>query len=390
MSRAHPIYLDNQATTPLDPRVLEAMMPWLGPQFGNPHSATHAYGWEAAEAIETARGHIADVIGADPKALFFTSGATEANNLAIKGVMEAMRDLRPRVILPPTEHKCVLESARAAARQGAELVELAVDGDGLVDLAALDRLLDDRTALVSVMAVNNEIGVIQPLAEIGALCRARGAYFHCDAAQAFGKVALDVEAMNIDLMSLSGHKIYGPKGVGAIFVRRFRPRVRIVPQMSGGGQESGMRSGTLSPALSVGFGEAARLAGLEMTKEEQRMARLFERFLGMIEAAVPDVVLNGHRQRRWHGNVNLSFPGTDAELLLSGLPDLALSSGAACASATSGPSYVLAAIGRSPSLARAALRIGFGRFTADEEVETAARRIIEAVTEAREARSWSA
>lgn len=383
-----PIYLDNQATTPVDPRVFAAMEPWYRAHFGNPHSTSHRFGWEAEEAVTVARGRIAGLINADPKAVFFTSGATESNNLAIKGVMEAMRSVRPHLITVATEHKCVLESAQAAARTGADLTVLKVKPDGLVDLHALEAAISERTALVSVMAVNNEIGVLQPLAEIGALCRSRGVYFHCDAAQGFGKIALDVETMRIDLMSLSGHKIYGPKGVGAIYIRRSRPRVRFVPQMSGGGQETGVRSGTLSPALCVGFGEAAEIASEEMEGEGGRMRTLYDRFLQRIEQGIDGAILNGDRRRRWPGNINLSFPGCDGELLIAEMPDLAVSSGAACASATSGPSYVLEALGREPALASASLRIGFGRFTREEEVDYAAGRLVEAVEKVRKARRW--
>lgn len=376
-----PVYLDNQATTPLDPRVLDAMMPFLGEKFGNPHSVDHRYGWEAADAVEEARRQVAELVGADPKAVVFTSGATEANNLAIKGTMEAMAGSKPHLVVAASEHKCVLESARAMERRGCRLTLLPVDGRGLIDLAALDRAVGKDTALVSVMAVNNEIGVIQPLAEIGALCHGRGVYFHCDAAQGFGKMPLDVEAMRIDLMSISGHKIYGPKGVGALWVRRVRPRVRIVPQMSGGGQETGLRSGTLAPALCVGFGTAARIAGEEMAQEATRMSRLFGRFLATVTEALPDTRLNGDPTRRWPGNLNLAFPGVDGEMLMAGMRDLAVSSGAACASAETGPSHVLDAIDLPRELAQASIRFGFGRFTTDEEVEFAAGRVVAAVQE---------
>lgn len=376
-----PVYLDNQATTPLDPRVLDAMLPFLREKFGNPHSVDHRYGWEAADAVEEARKAVAALVHGDPKALFFTSGATEANNLAIKGVMEAMAGTRPHLVVAASEHKCVLESARAMERRGCRLTLLPVDERGLIDLAALDRAVGEDTALVSVMAVNNEIGVIQPLAEIGALCRARGAYFHCDAAQGFGKIPLDVEAMRIDLMSISGHKIYGPKGVGALWIRRVRPRVRIVPQMSGGGQETGMRSGTLAPALCVGLGAAARIAGEEMAQEATRVRGLHDRFRSKIMEALPDTRLNGDAERRWPGNLNLAFPGVDGEMLMAGMRDLAVSSGAACASAETGPSHVLDAIGLPRELARASIRFGLGRFTTDEEVDFAAARAIAAVRE---------
>ncbi len=379
MTVRFPIYLDYQATTPLDPRVFDAMIPYYRERFGNPHSVTHRFGWETEAAVDEARAAIAALIGAEAKALHFTSGATEANNLAIKGVMEAMSAAKPHLVVAASEHKCVLESARAMARRGCRLTVLPVQPSGLVDLDRLAEALTPETALVSVMAVNNEIGVIQPLARIGALCRERGVWFHCDAAQAFGKIPLDVEAMKIDLMSLSAHKIYGPKGVGALYVRRARPRVRIVPQLSGGGQEAGIRSGTLAPALCVGFGEAARIAAEEMASETERVATLMRGFRERLLAAHPGIRVNGDLVHRYPGNLNLSFPGIDGERLLAEVPELALSSGAACASATSGPSYVLEAIGLPPVLARSSLRIGIGRFTTPEEMETAAERLIAAV-----------
>jgi len=373
------VYLDYQSTTPLDSRVLDEMLPYFTERFGNPHSVTHRYGWEAESAVDLARERVAGLIGADPKAVIFTSGATESNNLAIKGAMEALGSRKPHLIVPATEHKCVLESARDMARRGCRLTELPVKSDGLIDLNRLEDALEDDTGLVSVMAVNNEIGVIQPLSDIGAMCRARGIWFHCDAAQAFGKIPLDVDAMKIDLLSISGHKIYGPKGVGALFVRRSRPRVRLVEQMSGGGQENGLRSGTLSPPLCAGLGEAARIAGDEMTDEAARTERLMAHFMERLWSALPELVLNGHATARWAGNLNICFPGLDGEMLLSELRDLALSSGAACASATSGPSYVLEAIGRSRAEAQSALRIGIGRFTTREEVDFAADRLLDAV-----------
>lgn len=379
MTAKTPIYLDYQATTPLDPRVFEAMTPYFTERFGNPHSVTHRFGWEAESAVDLARERVASLIKADLKAITFTSGATESNNLAIKGAMEALGARKPHLVVPATEHKCVLESARAMAKRGCRLTELPVQADGLIDLNRLEDALADDTGLVSVMAVNNEIGVIQPLAEIGALCRARGVLFHCDAAQAFGKMPLDIDAMKIDLFSISGHKIYGPKGVGALFARRSRPRVQLVEQMSGGGQENGLRSGTLSPALCAGLGDAARIAGDEMADEAARTERLMARLKARLWAELPELILNGHATQRWAGNLNICFPGLDGELLLAELRDLALSSGAACASATSGPSYVLEAIGRRRAEAQSALRIGIGRFTTDEEVDHAADGIVEAV-----------
>lgn len=374
-----PIYLDNQSTTPLDPRVFEAMRPYFLERFGNPHSVTHRFGWEADAAVEKARKQVAGLIGADPKAVSFTSGATESNNLAIKGVLEALKARKPHMVTVATEHKCVLEAARAMEKRGCSVTVLPVDRQGLVDLDRLAGAITARTALVSVMAVNNEIGVIQPIGEIGALCREKGAYFHCDAAQAFGKLPLDVNAMAIDLLSVSGHKIYGPKGIGAIYIRRSRPRVRLVPQMSGGGQEHGVRSGTLSPPLCAGLGAAARIAGDEMDAERARAQELMARIKKAVLSAHPDVLINGCEARRWPGNLNLSFPGLDGDLLISELRDLAVSSGAACASAVSGPSYVLEALGRTPELAKSSIRIGVGRFTTEEEADYAGRRIAEAV-----------
>lgn len=379
MTLTPPIYMDYQATTPLDARVFEAMRPYFLERFGNPHSVSHRFGWEAEAGVEAARKQAAALINADPKGLIFTSGATESNNLAIKGVMEARASRRPHLVTVATEHKCVLESARAMEQRGVRVTLLGVDEDGLLNLEDLRRAVGPETALVSVMAVNNEIGVIQPLAEIGEICREADAYFHCDAAQAVGKIPLDVEAMRIDLLSISAHKMYGPKGVGALWVCRSRPRVRLIPQMSGGGQEAGLRSGTLSPPLCVGLGEAARIAGAEMAQEADRITRLMDRFRSKLLAAHPAIVVNGHQTQRWPGNLNLSFPGLDGERLLSELRDLAVSSGAACASATTGPSYVLEALGQPRELAQSAIRFGIGRFTTGEEIDFAAERVIAAV-----------
>lgn len=373
-----PIYLDYQATTPLDPRVLERMLPFFGEKFGNPHSVTHRFGWEAMAAIDVAREDVAAVIGANPPEMTFLSGATEANNLAIKGVMEAHRGKKDHMITPVSEHKCVLESARCVEKLGANVTWLPVGADGLIDLDQLADAITDQTALVSVMAVNNEIGVIQPIAEIGALCREKGVLFHCDAAQAFGKIPLDVAAMNIDLMSISGHKIYAPKGVGALYVRA-RPRVAIIPQMSGGGQERGMRPGTLAPALCVGFGVAAAIARDEQEADTLRITALAKGVLERIERYCPGVILNGSREQRYWGNLNLSFPGIDGDLLIAKLEDLAISSGAACASAENGPSYVLSAMGVDDAMADSSLRIGFGRGTSPQEADYAANLITETV-----------
>ena len=379
-----PIYLDYQATTPLDPRALKAMQPYLKDRFGNPHSVDHRFGWEAEAAVSVAREQVAAVIGARPEEIIFTSGATESNNLALKGVMQAYGSKRRHLVSVVSEHKCVLESAQAIARWGFELTILPIQPDGLVDPERLADALREDTALVSVMAVNNEIGVIQPLAEIGRITRQRGVLFHSDAAQAFGKVPLDVEAMNIDLMSLSGHKIYGPKGVGALYVRQ-RPPVRLVPQMDGGGQEAGLRSGTLSPALVVGFGIAARIAMESQDAETRQISQLSRVFRQTLQAAIPDLGINGSLEQRYLGNLNLTFPGINGDLLLAELRDLSMSSGAACASASEGPSYVLEALGLSEELAQSSLRIGIGRFTTADELEYAAGRIIEVVAKLRPA-----
>jgi cysteine desulfurase len=373
-----PVYLDNHATTPCDPRVVQAMLPWFTEKFGNPASVTHAYGREAADAVEQGRAQLAALIGAEPREIVFTSGATEANNLAVKGAARFHRPLgKDHVVVLQTEHKCVLESCRTLEREGFRVTYLPVDGNGLVDPAVIAEALEERTILVSVMAAHNEIGVLQPLSEIAALCRARGVLLHTDAAQAVGKIPLDVAALGIDLMSISGHKIYGPKGVGALYVRR-RPRARILSLIDGGGQERGLRSGTLPTPLCVGLGEAARLAGLEMVAEAPRLLELRERFLGAVMARLPETVLNGDRARRLPGNLNLSFPGLTAGELMAACPGLALSSGSACTAAEIEPSYVLRALGLSDALAAASLRIGLGRFTTPAEVDLAADTLVEA------------
>jgi len=366
-AQSEPIYLDYQATTPTDPRVLEAMLPWFTQKFGNPGSVTHAYGREAAEAVETARTQVAALVGAEPREIVFTSGATESNNLALKGALRFGRDGRNGLVTLPTEHKCVLESARALEREGFRVTILPVGGDGLFELSALDRAIDDRTALVSVMAAHNEIGVIQPIAEIGALCRARGVLFHSDAAQAVGKMAIDVNAVGIDLLSVSGHKIYGPKGIGALYVRR-RPRARLVPLIDGGGQERGLRSGTLPTPLCVGLGAAAALAQQEMAEEATRLTIWRQRLLAGLKTRVPELRLNGDALRRLPGNLNLCFPGVSALDLMAACPGLALSTGSACTAAEIEPSYVLRALGLSDDLAQASIRIGLGRFTREAEI----------------------
>ena len=373
-----PVYLDYQATTPCDPRVVEKMLPYFTEMFGNAHSVTHSFGWQAEEAVELARELVAELIGAEAKEITFTSGATEANNLAIKGLAHFYGAKKNHIVTTATEHKCVLEAAHRLEREGYEVTVLEVKPDGLVDLAALEAAITERTLLVSVMAVNNEIGVIQPLAEIGALCRAKGAFFHSDAAQGLGKIPLDVEAMNIDLMSLSGHKVYGPKGIGALYVRR-KPRIRLAAEMDGGGQERGLRSGTLPTPLIVGFGEACRLAGIEMEAETERLRGLRDRLYQGIAGRLEGVGLNGHRDRRIPGNLNLSFAWVEGDQLLRGLTDVAVSTGSACSAATLEPSYVLRALGLNSELAHASLRIGLGRFTTEEEVDFAIDAIVGAV-----------
>ncbi|MDI3308283.1 MAG: aminotransferase class V-fold PLP-dependent enzyme [Acetobacteraceae bacterium] len=370
-----PVYLDNHATTPLDPRVLAAMRPWWEENFANPHSVEHAMGREAEEAVESARAEIAALIGAEAREIVLTSGATESNNLAIKGTARfaaAQGNERRRIVTLATEHKCVLESVRDLAAEGFEPVVLPVRPDGLLDLDLLRETLDERVLLVSVMAVNNEIGVVQDLAAIGAMAKEAGALFHTDAAQGCGRIPLDVEEIRADLLSISGHKIYGPKGIGALYVRR-RPRVRLVPLLSGGGQERGFRSGTLPAPLVVGLGEAARLAAAEGLLDAGRIAGQRDRFLAALRAEVPDIRLNGHPERRVPGNLNLTFPGgVDAQAIMAAAPDVCVSTGSACSSATVEPSYVLKAIGLPEAEARATLRIGIGRFTSPADVDRAA------------------
>ena len=378
-----PIYLDYQATTPMDPRVLDAMMPYFLEKFGNPHSRSHSYGWEAEAAVDVARAQIADLIGANEKEIIFTSGATESNNLALKGVAGFYKDKKNHIITCVTEHKCILDTCRHLEQQGFQVTYLPVGTDGLIDLIELKNAITPQTVLVSIMAVNNEIGVIQPLAEIGKLCRENGVFFHTDAAQAFGKIPLDVNAMNIDLLSISGHKIYGPKGIGALYVRR-KPRVRLEAQINGGGQERGMRSGTLPTPLCVGLGEAAVIAKREMDDEAKRLEGLRDRFYKKLQANLSEIYLNGDFEHRIPGNLNISFAFVEGESLLMGIKKLSLSSGSACTSASLEPSYVLRALGVEEELAHTSLRIGFGRFTTEADVDTAVAEITEQVNKLRE------
>jgi cysteine desulfurase len=372
-----PIYLDNQASTPVDPRVLEAMLPYFTIDYGNPHSESHVYGDRAMAAIGEARAQIAALIHADPREIVFTSGATEANNLALKGVAHFAREHpagdtpRDHIVTLQTEHKCVLESCASLEREGFRVTYLPVAESGLVDLAAFDAALTGQTLIASVLAAHNEIGVIQPLAEIGALCRAKGVLLHTDAAQALGKIPLDVEAMKIDLMSMSGHKLYGPKGVGALYIRR-RPRVRLVPLIDGGGQERGVRSGTLPTPLCVGFGQACALAAAEMAGEATRLKVLRERLRANLAARVPGLVVNGDLDRRLPGSLNVSVPGTTAPELIEACASIAISTGSACTSASVEPSYVLRALGLDDERANASVRLGLGRFTTEADIDYAA------------------
>ena len=379
-----PIYLDMQATTPTDPRILDAMLPFMTGLYGNPHSRTHAYGWETEKASEQAREHIASLIGADSKEIIFTSGATESNNMSLKGVARffGRSGKKRHIITTQTEHKCVLDSARHLQEEGFEVTYLPVQSNGLISLSELQSAMRPETALVSIMTVNNEIGVIQPMAEIGALCRQNKTFFHTDAAQAVGKIPVDVNAWNVDLMSISAHKIYGPKGIGACFVRR-RPRVRLDPIISGGGQERGLRSGTLPAPLVVGFGEACRIAKEEMPYDSRRVKALSHRLLSGL-LAMEHTSQNGDPERHYPGCVNVSFAYVEGESLLMALKDIALSSGSACTSASLEPSYVLRALGNSDESAHSSIRFGIGRFTTEAEIDYVLKAVKERVNFLRE------
>lgn len=382
-TEGRPLYLDAQATTPMDPRVLDAMLPYLTNCFGNPHSRTHAYGWETEQAVEVAREQVAKLIGADPKEIIFTSGATESNNIAVKGVARFYGTNRKHVITTQTEHKCVLDSCRALENEGYRVTYLPVQANGIIELKQLEEAMTPDTSLVSIMTVNNEIGVKQPIQEIGKLCRSRKVFFHTDAAQAVGKIPIDVNAMNIDLMSISGHKIYGPKGVGALYVRR-RPRVRLEPIQSGGGQERGLRSGTVPAPLAVGLGTAAELSMQEMDYDKKWVDFLSKRLMDTITNSLPHVIRNGDPVHTYSGCLNLSFAYVEGESLLMALKDVALSSGSACTSASLEPSYVLRAIGTDEDLAHSSIRFGIGRFTTIEEVDYTANKCIKHVERLRE------
>ena len=379
-----PAYLDVQATSAMDPRVLDAMMPYMTNMYGNPHSTTHSYGWEAEEAVENARAEVADLIGASPKEIVFTSGATESNNIAIKGVARFYRQRKKHVITTQTEHKCVLDSCRWLESQGFEVTYLPVKTNGLIDMKQLeDAIRPGETSLVSCMAVNNEIGVYQPIDEIGELCRKNKVFFHCDAAQMVGKMPVDVSKSKIDVMSISGHKLYGPKGIGALYVSR-KPRVRLEAQMSGGGQERGLRSGTLPHPLAVGLGAACRVAKEEMENDSEWVNFLSKRLYEGVVSQVPEVVLNGDKDSRYPGNLNFSFAFVEGESLLIALKNIAVSSGSACTSASLEPSYVLRALGVEDELAHTSIRFGIGRFTTVEEIDFAVDLIAKHVTRLRE------
>lgn len=386
-----PIYLDNHATTPVDPRVLEAMLPLFSEEFGNAASRSHAYGWYAEAVVERARAQIAEAIGAaEPRELVFTSGATESNNLAILGLARARRGRgADHIVTVETEHPAVLDPCAALEREGFRVTRLAVDSEGLVDVAALGDALDDRTALVSVMLANNEIGVVQPVEEIGALCRVRGVPLHSDAAQAVGKLPVDVATLGVDLLSISGHKLYGPKGVGALYVRRARPRLRLEPLQYGGGHEYGLRSGTLPVPLIEGLAHAVTLAVSEREAEAERLLALRERLAGKLEQSLEGVRRNGHPTRRLPGNLHVSFAGIDADALIAGLPGLALSTGSACSSAAPEPSHVLLALGHDAARVRGGIRIGIGRFNTRDEIDRASELLVAEVQRLRGERAAS-
>lgn len=384
---SRPIYLDSHATTPVDERVLQAMLPYFTQHFGNSASINHIYGWEAEAAISQSREIIAKSINASPEEIVFTSGATEANNLAIKGVAESYFSQGQHIITVQTEHNAVLDPCDYLKTLGFEITLLPVQANGIIDLELLEKSIRADTILVSVMSANNEIGVLQPLAEIGNICRQNGVIFHTDAAQAIGKIPLDVEAMKIDLLSITAHKVYGPKGIGALYVRRKNPRVKLAPQLHGGGHERGMRSGTLYTPQIVGLAKAVEIALAQMEAESQRLLELRERLRSRLEA-LPGIRINGDLEKRLPGNLNVSFEGVDGAALLLGLqPTVALSSGAACSSTKTAPSHVLLALGLSEKLAYASLRMGIGRFNSAEEIDIVAEQIISTVSSLRQART---
>jgi cysteine desulfurase len=379
-----PIYMDNHATTPVDPRVLDAMLPYFTEKFGNAASRNHSFGWEAEKAVDDARRQIATLIHADPKEIIFTSGATESDNLALKGLVEMYREKGDHIITSVTEHRAILDTAKRLEKQGVKVTYLPVDKDGIVNPDDVNKAITEKTILISVMMANNEIGTINPIAEIGRLAKSRGVIFHCDATQGVGKIPVDVETMGIDLMSFSGHKIYGPKGVGALYVRRKNPRVRLAPMLDGGGHERGMRSGTLPVPLIVGFGKACEICMQVMPEESKRMIDLRERLKEGILQKLDEVYLNGHPTKRLPNNLNLSFAYVEGESVLMGLKEIAVSSGSACTSATLEPSYVIRALGVGSDLAHSSIRFGLGRFNTEEEVDFVVKRVVETIQKLRE------
>jgi cysteine desulfurase len=379
-----PIYMDNHATSQLDARVLEAMLPYFTAKFGNAASRNHSFGWDAEQGVETAREQIAKLIGATSKEIIFTSGATESNNLAIKGIAEMYRERGNHIITQVTEHKAVLDTCKRLEKYGYRVTYLPVKADGLIDLDDLKRAMDDKTILVSIMFANNEIGVVQPVAEIGKLCHERNVIFHTDGVQAVGKLPIDVNAMNIDVLSLTAHKLYGPKGAGALYVRRRNPRVQISAQIDGGGHERGMRSGTLNVPGIVGLGAACEIAREEMANETIRLTGLRDKLKAKLEAALDYVHVNGSMEHRLPGNLNMSFVYVEGESLLMGINEIAVSSGSACTSATLEPSYVLKALGLGDDVAHSSIRFGLGRFNNEAEVDYVAAKLIDIVQKLRE------
>jgi cysteine desulfurase len=379
-----PIYLDNHATTRVDPRVLDAMLPFFGDTYGNAASRNHSFGWIAEEAVEKARGQLANIIGAEDKEILFTSGSTEGINLALQGAAEFYKDKGNHIITSPTEHKAVLDTCHYLESKGFEVTYLPVDQTGSIDLTQLENAITDKTILVSLMAANNEIGTLHPLKEIGEITSRKGVLFHTDATQGVGHMPIDVEAMHIDLLCFTAHKIYGPKGVGALYVRRRKPRVRLTPLIYGGGHERGMRSGTLNVPGIVGFGAAAELMQKEGSSEHERLLNLRERLHQGITREMDYVYLNGHPVNRHPGNLNLSFAYVEGESLIMGMNEIAVSSGSACTSASLEPSYVLRALGVGDDLAHSSIRFGLGRFNTQEEVDYAIRRVVETVSRLRE------
>lgn len=377
-----PVYMDYNATTPADPRVLEAMIPYFCNVFGNASSANHKYGWEAEDAVSKARKSVADLIGATPKEIIFTAGSTESNNIAIKGVAELYSEKGNHIITCTTEHKAILETCAYLEERGFEVTYLNVDETGLINLDELKNAITDKTILVSIMAANNEIGTLQPIEEIGIICKEKEVLFHTDATQAVGKIPVDVEKLNIDLMSISAHKFYGPKGIGALYVRSKNPRVKVSKQMHGGSQEKGLRSGTLNVPGIVGLGKACEISGEEMNKEMEKHIKYRDKIIDSL-LKLENVYLNGHRSKRLTNNINVSIGLIDIDLLIGSLKDIAVSTGSACTSASMSPSHVLTAIGRNNDLARCSLRISFGRFTTEEEIDFTINKLVSSIEQLR-------